>query len=153
MPTERSTLDRASATSPFYLGRPAHPSRGQNRYPAVADVTMNVKPRRGDDGTVGTVGHICGAHGGRARRYEVILSDSLLIPHRSSTVPLLCCRRWFEVKRARQVEGGGAEVEAVQGGPQVDHVPLLLAAHLETLEDVLRQMDAEGSAAAIGAVD
>src|SRR6266542_1170600 len=33
---ERSTLDRASATSPFYLGQPFHPSRGQNRYPSVA---------------------------------------------------------------------------------------------------------------------
>ena len=28
------TLDRASATSPFYLGRPAHPSRGQKWYPS-----------------------------------------------------------------------------------------------------------------------
>src|SRR6266446_4626684 len=35
LPPERSTLDRASAMSPFYLGRPAHPSRGQNRYPTA----------------------------------------------------------------------------------------------------------------------
>jgi hypothetical protein len=46
MPTERSTLDRASATSPFYLGQPAHPSRGQNRYPgAAADEPSEVSSR------------------------------------------------------------------------------------------------------------
>src|ERR1019366_1939458 len=36
MPPERSTVDRASALSPFYLGQPAHPSRGQKKYPSVA---------------------------------------------------------------------------------------------------------------------
>src|ERR1019366_7233455 len=36
MPPERSTVDRASALSPFYLGQPAHPSRGQKKYPDVA---------------------------------------------------------------------------------------------------------------------
>src|ERR1019366_7434752 len=36
MPSERSTWDHASALSPFYLGQPAHPSRGQKWYPAVA---------------------------------------------------------------------------------------------------------------------
>ena len=38
-------------------------------------------------------------------------------------------------------------------GPQVDHVPLPAAAGLEALEDVLTQVDAEGAAPRVAAVE
>src|SRR5262249_20871013 len=73
---------------------------------------------------------------------------------RRLTVPLLCspgCRR-LEVEGLHQVERGLAQVQVVQGGPQVDDVALLLAARIEAVEDVLVEVDAEGAAAAVAAV-
>src|SRR5689334_18646694 len=68
------------------------------------------------------------------------------------TVPLLCWR-WLQVERAHQVERGGAQAQAVQRGPQVDHVPLLLTTRVKAVEDVLPQGHAEGAVAAVGAMN
>ena len=68
-------------------------------------------------------------------------------------MPLLCCRRRLQVEGLHQIESGGAHVQAIQSGPQVDHVSLFLTSRFEAMEDVLCQVDAEGAASAIGAVD
>ena len=52
-----------------------------------------------------------------------------------------------------QVQGGMSEGHAVQGSPEVDDVALLGAGGIEALEDVLAQVDAEGAAACVAAVD
>ena len=54
------------------------------------------------------------------------------------TVPLLCFAAWcgFKVKRLHHVHGGLAQAYVVQGGPQVDDVPLLAAGGVETLEGI-----------------
>src|SRR5262245_7073780 len=71
------------------------------------------------------------------------------------TVPLLCWprRRRLQVEGADQVQRRSAQVQVVQGRPQVDHVTLLTAPRLEATEHVVRKVDAEGPAAAIAPVD
>jgi hypothetical protein len=69
------------------------------------------------------------------------------------TVPLLCSWGGFEVEGLHQVNGSLAQGHLVQGGPQVDDVAFLGAGRALALEDVVGQLDAEGSAAAVGAVD
>src|SRR5262245_25286034 len=71
----------------------------------------------------------------------------------SSTVPLLCCRRGFEVEGVHEVEGGFTQTQLMQCGPQVDDVALALAVGIEALELAQRQVDAEGSAPAIATMD
>src|SRR5258708_6887660 len=63
------------------------------------------------------------------------------------TVPLLCSpgRRRFQSERVDQVHGGRAQGQLVQRCPQVDDVPLLLAGGVEAVEDVVVQIDTEGS--------
>src|SRR6516165_7665046 len=52
------------------------------------------------------------------------------------TVRLLCsvCRRRLQVERPHQVHGGFTHAHLLDGCPEVDHVALLLAARLETME-------------------
>ena len=71
------------------------------------------------------------------------------------TVPLLCSLngRGFQVECPHQVERGLAQVEMVQRGPQVDDVPFFLAGRIETVEDVVMEVHAEGAAASVGAMD
>src|SRR5215471_11075592 len=74
---------------------------------------------------------------------------------RALTVPLPCswCGCGFEVEGTDEVEGGFAERHALDTGPQINHVTFFGASSIEAVEDVLVQVDAEGSAAAIAAVD
>ena len=51
-----------------------------------------------------------------------------------------------------QVEGGGAEWQVLDGGPQVDDVALDAAGRIETLKDVFVQVDAESATLAGGVV-
>ena len=48
---------------------------------------------------------------------------------------------------------GLTQVQVMQGGPQVDHVPFLLALRVEALKDVLIEVDAKSSATPVGAMD
>ena len=71
------------------------------------------------------------------------------------TVPLLWSlrRRRFDAKRADQIQGGVTQTQAVQRGPKIDHVPLLLTARLEAMEDVVTHVDAARAASSVGAMD
>jgi len=62
-------------------------------------------------------------------------------------------RRRLQVERPRQVHGGFSHPHLLEGGSQVDHVTLFLAARLEATKCVLVEIDAEGWTAAIGALD
>src|SRR6516162_8718235 len=74
------------------------------------------------------------------------------LPQRSSspfsTVPLLCsaCGCGFQGEGADQFKSGVANGEVFEGGPQVDDVSLDGALGIETLKDILVQVDAEGPA-------
>ena len=52
-----------------------------------------------------------------------------------------------------EVQGGFAQVEALDCGPEVDDVALDAAARLEAVEDVLVELDAERLACAVRGVD
>src|SRR5262245_37219728 len=93
--------------------------------------------------------NILGAQGGRVSGEERVESTW----NRSLTVPLLCCRCGFEVEGVHEVEGGFAQTQLMQCGPQVDHVALALAVGIEALELVQHQVHAEGSAPAIATMD
>src|SRR5258708_28420503 len=71
------------------------------------------------------------------------------------TVPLLCSARGsrFKVEGENQIDGGAAQVQVVQGRPQVHHVALLAAPLVEALEDVVLEVHAERAAAAVALVD
>src|SRR5262245_57889916 len=69
------------------------------------------------------------------------------------TVPLLCSGGGFEGEGLHEVECGVAQRQAAHGGPQVDDVALGGAAGVEALEDVIAEVDAEGAAAAVAAMD
>ena len=73
--------------------------------------------------------------------------------NRSLTLPLLCCGRGFEVERADQVEGGIAQGHHLDTGPEVNDVALLAAGGVEAVEDVVAEVDAEGAAAAVAAMN
>src|SRR5262249_17830210 len=66
----------------------------------------------------------------------------------SLTVPLLCSAVWgrFQPERLHQIQRRLPQRPAVNRRPQVDHIPLLPAALVETMEDVLVEVDAEGAA-------
>src|SRR5437773_10795182 len=72
--------------------------------------------------------------------------------NRSLTVPLLCCR-WPQIERSHQIQRCVAHAHLVQRRPQVDHVPLALATGIEALVLVEIEVDAEGAATAIAAMD
>src|SRR5262249_34652548 len=78
-----------------------------------------------------------------------------LTVNRPLTVPLLCslCGCGFEVEGTDQVECGGAERHTTNTCPQINHVTFLGTSGVEAVEDVLFQVHAEGTAAAVAAVD
>src|ERR1700738_3943446 len=71
------------------------------------------------------------------------------------TLPLLCSVLWsrLQVEGFHQVDGGCTQGHLVQGRPQVDHVALLAALRVKTLEHVVFEVHAEGSAATVGAMN
>ena len=73
--------------------------------------------------------------------------------NRTLTVPLLCSGSGFEVEGLEQVGSGVAQGQLVEGGPQVDDVAFTATVWIETLEQVLVEVDAEGATLAAGGVD
>src|SRR5713226_2711649 len=63
-----------------------------------------------------------------------------LLLDRSLTVPLLCWGCGLEVEGGHEVEGGLAQFQAFDRGPQVDDVALNGAVGMEALEDVFFKM-------------
>src|SRR5262245_11109025 len=94
-----------------------------------------------------------GAHGGRAQRPTPDSSRASREPF--LTVPLLCCRagNGFQAEGLYQIKGGVAQGQAVDAGPQVDHVSLAAALPGEALEDAVGEVHTEGAAACVAAVD
>ena len=72
-----------------------------------------------------------------------------LLFNRSLTVPLLCWGCGFEIEEFHQFQGGVAQFQAFDGGPQVDDVALDGALGIEALEDVFFKMDTEGASLAL----
>src|SRR5262249_61573951 len=70
------------------------------------------------------------------------------------TAPLLCSAagNWFEPERPHQVERRRTQRQPVDRGPEVDDVPLLAALFVEALEDVGLEVDAEGPAPGVAAM-
>src|SRR5713226_3298313 len=91
---------------------------------------------------------ILGAHGGRDAGIGVCSARYLSYRQLFLTVPLLCSLggSGFEVERPYQVQSCMTQVQVMQRRPQVDHVPLLLAARVEALEHVLVEVHAKGAA-------
>jgi len=73
--------------------------------------------------------------------------------NRSSTVPLLCCRHGFEVEGTDEVEGGVRQAQAKQRRTQFEHVAVTPIASVGAPIRVQAEVDAEGTAAAIAAMD
>jgi hypothetical protein len=63
-----------------------------------------------------------------------------------STVPLLYCRWEFEVKDVDEVEGGVAQLHTLEPRPEIDDVALDAAGRIETVKDVLVELDGESAA-------
>ena len=61
--------------------------------------------------------------------------------------------RRFQVERLHQVQRRLAQAQVMQLGPQVDDIAVLAARLVEAVEDVVIQVDAEGAAAGIAAVE
>src|SRR4051794_30506561 len=81
-------------------------------------------------------------------------TGSLAVPRLPClTVPLLCSGRRLQAERAHQVQRRGAQFQAVQRRPQVDDVALGGAAGVKAREGVGVQVDTQGAAAAVAAVD
>ena len=69
-------------------------------------------------------------------------------------VPLLCVPCEFEMESVGQVPSAFVGCQVVDSAPEVEHVPGCSAGRMETLEDVLAQVNGEGaSASALRAVD
>ena len=68
-------------------------------------------------------------------------------------MPLLCSGCGFEVEGTHEIKGGLAQRHALDASPQVDDVAFLAAVAIEAVEDVLLQVDTEGTAAAVASVD
>ena len=62
---------------------------------------------------------------------------------RGLTVPLLCSGCRFEVEGLHQVQRRVAQTLVMNGGPQVDHVPVFPAAGVKAVEHLLVEVDAE----------
>lgn len=73
--------------------------------------------------------------------------------NRALTVPLLWSGARFQVESVDKVQGRVAQRHLVQRRPPVDDVALLATAGVVAVEDVIAEVNAEGSPAAVAAMD
>src|SRR5215471_12539631 len=93
---------------------------------------------------------MAGAHGEGALQMWMV---RIAYVNRALTVPLLWSWSGFEVEGLHEIKSGMTKGHTANTGPQIDDVAFLAAVGVEAVENVLFQVDAEGSATAVAAVD